>query len=162
MTDVVDKATRSRMMAGIRGKNTKPEMIVRKALHAQGFRFRLHAKKLPGKPDLVLPKYKAVIFVHGCFWHGHANCHYFHIPSTRPEFWREKIHDNQLRDDRNIGLLAMLGWKIMILWECSIRQTSTDPDHTILMKVIVDWLTESNDSMDVSYIRNKGITCSKI
>ena len=93
MADVVDRKTRSRMMSGIRGKNTRPELLIRKGLHARGFRFRLHDKRLPGKPDLVLPKYSAVIFVHGCFWHGH-DCHLFKWPQSRREFWRKKITRN--------------------------------------------------------------------
>ena len=94
MVDVVDTATRSRMMAGIRGTNTKPELLLRKGLHAQGFRFRLHSTGLPGKPDIVLPRHHAVVFAHGCFWHGH-NCHLFKWPSTRPEFWQAKIERNR-------------------------------------------------------------------
>ena len=100
MTDVVNKQTRSRMMSGIKSKNTKPELIIRKALFKKGFRFKLHDKSLPGKPDLVLPKYDAVIFIHGCFWHQH-NCHLFKWPSTRPEFWETKIHRNVEVDKRN-------------------------------------------------------------
>ena len=98
MADVHDKATRSYNMSQIRSRNTKPEMLVRKFLHAQGFRYKLHDKKLPGKPDIVLPKYKTVIFIHGCFWHGHANCKYFKIPESRPEYWRPKIQGNILKD----------------------------------------------------------------
>lgn len=120
MTDVVDQATRSRMMSGIRGKNTRPELAVRKALHARGFRYRLHVSNLPGKPDLVLPKLKAVVFVHGCFWHGHA-CPIFKWPASRPEFWKEKIHKNAERDARNIQLLRDSGWRVAVLWECAIR-----------------------------------------
>jgi DNA mismatch endonuclease, patch repair protein len=97
MADIVPKAKRSEMMAGIRGKNTRPEMLVRRALHAHGYRFRLHRKDLPGKPDIVLPKYRAVIFVHGCFWHGH-DCHLFKWPKTREDFWIQKIKNNQERD----------------------------------------------------------------
>ena len=101
MTDIVDKATRSRMMSGIRGKDTRPEVLVRKALHALGFRYRLHNKSLPGKPDLSFPKYKAVIFIHGCFWHGHS-CRYFKVPKTRTDFWQDKINSNRLRDAQQL------------------------------------------------------------
>lgn len=120
MTDVVDAATRSRMMAGIRGKNTHPELLVRRALHKAGFRFRIHRKDLPGKPDIVLPKHQAVIFVHGCFWHGH-DCQYFKIPKTRTAFWMSKISDNKARDMRNSLALKALGWKVIVVWECDVR-----------------------------------------
>ena len=98
MTDIVDQQTRSRMMSGIRGKNTKPELALRRALHARGFRFRLHSGKVHGRPDLVLPKHRAVVFVHGCFWHRHEGCRYATTPSTRPEFWRAKFDANVARD----------------------------------------------------------------
>ncbi|MDE2385587.1 MAG: DNA mismatch endonuclease Vsr [Alphaproteobacteria bacterium] len=121
MPDIVDKATRSRMMAAIKGKNTKPEILVRKALHAAGFRFRLHDKKLPGKPDIVLPKYKTVIFVHGCFWHGHR-CKNFRWPKTRATWWEEKITGNQTRDKVHLRELKQTGWKILTIWECQVRR----------------------------------------
>jgi DNA mismatch endonuclease, patch repair protein len=120
MADIVDVATRSRMMSGIRGKNTNPEMIVRRILHAAGFRYRLHDKKLPGKPDIVLPKCKTVIFVHGCFWHGHM-CKKFKWPSTRPEWWREKIEGNFARDRRHVSELQSLGWRAITVWECELQ-----------------------------------------
>lgn len=119
MVDVVDAATRSRMMSGIRGKNTKPEMIVRRALHKAGFRYRLHDKKLPGKPDIALPKYKTVIFVHGCFWHGHM-CSKFRWPKTREAWWREKIEGNMKRDEINVSGLHNLGWDVIKIWECEL------------------------------------------
>lgn len=121
MVDVVDAATRSRMMAGIKAKNTKPEMIVRRALHKAGFRFRLHRKDLPGKPDIVLPKYRTVIFVHGCFWHGHG-CRNFKWPKTRVEWWREKIGKNVARDAEKSEALRKMDWKVETLWECEIRK----------------------------------------
>ena len=120
MTDVVDKKTRSRMMAGIRGKNTKPELLIRKALFRKGFRYKLHDKSLPGKPDLVFPKYNAVIFIHGCFWHGH-DCHLFKWPSTRKEFWENKINRNKEVDARNYKALKDDGWLILTIWECAIK-----------------------------------------
>ncbi len=119
MADVVDPATRSRMMSGIRGKNTKPELLIRKALHARGFRYRLHCD-LPGKPDICLPKHRAVIFVHGCFWHGHG-CHLFKWPKTRPEFWRAKIGRNREVDRVAKQRLADAGWRTADVWECALK-----------------------------------------
>lgn len=121
MADVVDKATRSRMMSGIQGKNTKPELLVRKYLHGRGLRFRLHAKNLPGKPDLVFPKYKAVVFVHGCFWHRHSGCKYATTPSSREHFWTNKLSENVARDAYQIAALGGLGWRVYIVWECELR-----------------------------------------
>ncbi|MCZ4290794.1 very short patch repair endonuclease [Hoeflea alexandrii] len=121
MTDIVDKQTRSRMMSGIRGQNTKPEMQLRRALHIRGFRYRLHEKKLPGKPDLVFPKFGAIIFVHGCFWHRHEGCRFSTIPSTRKEFWQNKFRGNVARDHRNIEELVNAGWRVAVVWECDLR-----------------------------------------
>lgn len=125
MADIVDQATRSRMMSGIRGKNTKPERIVRSHLHRSGLRFRLH-KKLPGRPDLVFPKYGAAVFVNGCFWHGH-DCGAFRIPKTRSDFWEAKIMGNRARDARVNLELRRLGWRTFTVWECELRNQS-DPN----------------------------------
>lgn len=121
MADVVDKATRSRMMAGIKGANTRPELALRKALHALGLRFRLHAKRLPGRPDIVLPRWKGVVFVHGCFWHRHEGCRYATVPATRPQFWNEKFAANVSRDQRNLDDLAAAGWRTRVVWECDLK-----------------------------------------
>lgn len=120
MTDIVTKETRSRMMAGIRGKDTKPERLLRTELHKRGFRYRLHYKSLPGRPDLVFPRFRAIILIHGCFWHGH-NCTLFKWPSTRPDFWRAKIEANRRRDERNLAFYKEQGWKVLVVWECSIK-----------------------------------------
>ena len=120
MADIVDRETRSRMMSGIRGKDTKPEILVRKALHAAGYRFRLHRNDLPGKPDIVLPRYRTVIFVHGCFWHGHM-CKHFKWPKTREDFWRAKITRNVERDREAIAALEKLGWTVKVVWECEVK-----------------------------------------
>jgi DNA mismatch endonuclease (patch repair protein) len=122
MADVVDKATRSRMMAGIQGKNTKPELLVRKYLHSRGLRFRLHAKELPGKPDLVFPKYKAVVFVHGCFWHSHPRCKFATVPATNIEFWKQKLDANRERDQRDKRRLKTRGWRVLTVWECQMDE----------------------------------------
>lgn len=120
MTDVVDRATRSRMMSGIRGRDTKPEVMVRKYLHRRGFRYRIASNKLPGRPDIVLPKYRTAIFVHGCFWHRHPGCRYAAMPSTRKQFWQDKFRQNVARDKRVIRELEELGWRVVVVWECSI------------------------------------------
>ncbi len=120
MNDVHTPAVRSKNMRAIRSKNTKPELLVRKALHAAGFRFRLHAAKLPGKPDLVMPRYQSVVFVHGCFWHGH-DCKYFTVPKSRPEFWLAKIGANRARDIRDCEELNRRGWNVIVIWECATR-----------------------------------------
>ena len=112
---------RSRNMSAIKSKNTKPEIAVRKLLHSMGYRFRLHRKDLPGSPDIVLPKYKTVIFVHGCFWHRHENCKYASTPKTRKEFWEKKFRENINRDNLNQANLSLKGWKIIIIWECQLK-----------------------------------------
>jgi DNA mismatch endonuclease (patch repair protein) len=122
VTDIVDQKTRSRMMSGIRGKNTIPELALRRALHARGFRFRLHSDKVAGRPDLVLPKYGAVVFVHGCFWHRHDGCRYTTIPATRPEFWRAKFEANVARDSAVRIKLLEKGWRVATVWECALRK----------------------------------------
>ena len=122
MTDVHNTATRSYNMSRIKGKNTKPEMLVRKFLFANGFRYRLNVKTLPGKPDIVLPKYKTVIFINGCFWHGHEGCRYFVIPKTRTEWWLNKISDTQKRDREAEKHLNLLGLKVITIWECQLKK----------------------------------------
>jgi DNA mismatch endonuclease, patch repair protein len=124
MADVHSKETRSYNMSRIRAKDTKPEMLVRKFLHAQGYRYRLHVKNLPGKPDIVLPKYKAIIFVHGCFWHGHAGCKYYVIPKTRTEWWLDKINRNIANDEKAVKALKKAGWKIITIHECELKPAS--------------------------------------
>ena len=122
----VDKETRSRMMSGIHGKNTKPEMLIRKGLHALGFRYRLHSLKLPGKPDIILPKYRAIILINGCFWHAH-NCHLFKWPSTRKEFWEAKILSNKKRDLENLKQYSDAGWKTLVIWAGQSRYAGLFP-----------------------------------
>jgi DNA mismatch endonuclease (patch repair protein) len=126
------------MMAGIRGKNTRPELIIRRGLHALGFRFRLHDRKLPGAPDLVLPRWRAVILVHGCFWHGH-DCSLFRWPGTREEFWRTKIGRNRIRDAEVETLLDRAGWRVMKVWECSIKGRGKIGAERVI-PLIADWL----------------------
>lgn len=123
--DNVDSATRSRMMSGIRASNTKLEVRLRSVLHRYGFRYRLHVRNLPGTPDMVFPRYKAVVFVHGCFWHGH-DCPLFRWPRTRPEFWRNKIDRNRENDCRVRTALMAAGWRVGVVWECAIRGKGND------------------------------------
>ncbi len=126
MADVHNPKVRSYNMSMIKGKDTKPEIIVSKFLHSKGFRFRLHRKDLPGKPDIVLPKYSAVIFVNGCFWHGHKNCKYFVIPKTRTEWWKNKIDNNIKNDLKNKSGLKSAGWKIITIWTCQLKATKVN------------------------------------
>ena len=121
MTDVFSESKRSYVMSRVGSQNTTPEKIVRSHLHRRGFRFRLHGKKLPGKPDIVLPKYGAVVFVHGCFWHRHYGCRYATTPATRTKYWNDKFRRNQERDRKQQQGLIELGWRVMIVWECEIR-----------------------------------------
>jgi len=120
MADVVNRATRSRMMSGIRGTNTKPELIVRSFLHRHGLRFRLHIRDLPGRPDVVLPKHRVAVFVHGCFWHRHKGCRYATTPRNNAAFWRNKLNGNVLRDTRHTRELTKLGWRVFTVWECEL------------------------------------------
>ena len=138
MADVKSKEARSRNMAAIKGKNTKPEEIVRKYLFANGFRYRKNDKRLPGTPDIVLPKYKTVIFVNGCFWHGHNNCKYFVWPENNAEFWRRKIESNIVRDNKKIAQLRSLDWRVIVIWECQLKPKLRQQSLTHLVDEIVD------------------------
>lgn len=121
MADVHSQQVRSYNMSRIRSTDTKPELLVRKYLHAQGYRYKLHDKTLPGKPDIVLPKYKTVIFIHGCFWHGHAHCKYYKVPQTRTEWWLHKINTNKANDAKAVKALKKDGWKVIVVWECRLK-----------------------------------------
>ncbi|MBK9047878.1 MAG: DNA mismatch endonuclease Vsr [Bacteroidetes bacterium] len=136
MADVHSKQTRSYNMSQIKGKNTKPEMLVRKFLFSKGFRYKLHVNNLPGRPDIVLPKYDTVIFVHGCFWHGHENCRYFVIPKTRVEWWSRKIFGNQLNDVLKNRELIKTGWKVITVWECELKPNTRIETLRKILKII--------------------------
>lgn len=144
MADIVDPAIRSRMMSGIRAKNTRPELFLRKGLHALGFRYRLHAKDIPGRPDLVFPKYNALIEVRGCFWHGHG-CHYCKPPATNPEFWQNKIRNNRLRDSRNLDSQIEAGWRCLIVWECAVRLAQRSANTLDAIALSAQWLTAGDN-----------------
>ncbi len=136
MADVHDIETRSYNMSRIRGTDTKPEMLVRKFLHARGFRYLLHNKKLPGKPDITLPRYRTVIFVNGCFWHGHENCRYFVVPKTRTDWWLKKIERNKQLDNENCITLMENGWKVIPIFECALKKENRDQTLNELIKKI--------------------------
>lgn len=145
--DVVTPEARSRMMAGIRGKDTKPELLIRSTLHRAGFRFRLHQTSLPGKPDLVLPRYRAAIFVHGCFWHGH-DCHLFRWPATREAFWREKIGRNIARDSQQMADLAGAGWRVAVVMECALKGRTRLPFPDIV-ETLGLWLKSDEKVLEI-------------
>ena len=146
MMDIVDKQTRSRMMAGIRGKDTKPELALRRALHARGFRYRLHAKHVRGRPDLVFPKHHAVVFMHGCFWHRHNGCRYTSTPSTRPEFWQAKFEANVARDATVRAALLESGWRVATVWECALRKPDKVAASAEFLSV---WLMSSEVTIEI-------------
>jgi len=137
MADIVPQSVRSRMMSGIKGKNSRPEMLVRRMLFAAGYRFRLHRRNLPGTPDIVMPGRKIAIFVHGCFWHAHKGCKYARVPATRPDFWIAKLQANVERDQLAIEKLAAMGWRVLSVWECAIRNHET---VISLSANLIDWI----------------------
>lgn len=141
MVDVHTPEIRSKNMRAIHSADTKPELLIRKALHAAGFRFRLHKAELPGKPDVVLAKYRTVIFVHGCFWHGH-DCKYFKLPKSHPDFWAAKIEANRARDQVVLAKLNQLGWHVIVVWECATRPSG--PGLPEVIRRISVCLTEGN------------------
>jgi DNA mismatch endonuclease (patch repair protein) len=132
VTDTVSPSKRSAVMAAVKQKNTKPELFVRSFLHKRGLRFRIHAAELPGKPDILLPKYRVALFVHGCFWHGHASCKLARIPKTNVEFWLDKITGNAKRDAVNQTKLSALGWSVVVIWECDLK----NKDLAYLVRII--------------------------
>ena len=147
MVDVHSVAQRSRNMSAIRGKHTKPEIQIRRGLFSRGYRYRLHRQDLPGKPDLVLPKYRAVIQVQGCFWHKH-NCRYFKWPATRPEFWRQKIEGNVVRDQRALYQLKTKDWRALIIWECALKRNSPS-EFEDLIDQIEQWLHSQSEYLEL-------------
>jgi DNA mismatch endonuclease, patch repair protein len=150
VADVVSLTVRSRMMAGIKGKNTKPELIIRKLLYAKGFRYRLHVKNLPGNPDIVLRRYRAVLFIHGCFWHRH-DCHLFKWPKTRDEFWKNKISCNVARDEKALEGLASEGWRVLILWECATKGKARREISELTTRV-ASWIEKNKPSAELAGI----------
>ena len=149
MADVVDQTTRSRMMSGIRGKNTKPEIALRRLLHRSGLRYRLHSAHLPGRPDIVFPSRRIVIFVHGCFWHRHDGCHWCSTPSSNEEFWEAKFAGNVRRDHEAIELLRAASWRVAVVWECSLRATSIDDTTALLL----GWIKSGTGDFESPLVR---------
>lgn len=147
MADIVSPAVRSRMMAGIRGKDTRPELLIRKGLFARGLRYRLHDRKLPGKPDLVLPRHKAVIMAHGCFWHAH-DCPLFKWPSSNVRFWRKKISRNKEVDRRNHAALERAEWRVLTIWECALKGTHKRPTDEVMDKA-ARWVVSGAASREI-------------
>ena len=145
MADIVDPATRSRMMAGIQSKNTKPETLIRRGLHARGFRYSLHSKKLPGKPDIVMPKWRVVIFVHGCFWHRHG-CSLSKMPTSNAAFWDAKLAANQCRDESVKQQLADTGWRTATVWECATRGKFAIENLSTLLDRLAIWIRNKAES----------------
>lgn len=143
MPDIVEPHVRSRMMGGIRGRDTRPELSLRRALHARGFRYRIHVRALPGTPDLVLPRHRAAIFVNGCFWHRHEGCHYCSTPSTRAEFWTAKFTATIARDSRALSALQADGWRTAVVWECGLAADTADET----VDGLVAWLTSASQAI---------------
>ena len=151
MVDVVDRATRSRMMSSIRAKNTKPEIALRRKLHRAGLRYRLHSTKLPGKPDLVLTSRRVVIFVHGCFWHRHNGCHWCSTPSSNIDFWAAKFESNAVRDAEVTAALRSEGWRVAVVWECGLRAPSLEGTTTKLLT----WIRSESGNFESELVRER-------
>ena len=143
--DTVDKDTRSRIMSSVGQRNTSPELALRKALHGVGLRYRLHDRKLPGSPDIVFPKFHAVIFVHGCFWHRHG-CRLTTTPSTRQEFWEAKFTANRIRDRANIVKLQQVGWRVGVVWQCGLKNKHSISD---IGQRVTDWLRSEELELEI-------------
>lgn len=142
MADVLTVEQRRLNMSRIRGKDTKPELMLRRGLHAMGLRYRLHRKDLPGRPDMVFPRYRAAIMVHGCFWHGHG-CPLFKWPATRQEFWQAKIEGNRTRDARDLAGLAAAGWRVLVVWECALKGPHRRPADSVLAEIVA-WMVSNS------------------
>ncbi|MDE2856941.1 MAG: DNA mismatch endonuclease Vsr [Chloroflexota bacterium] len=148
MTDTVSAKKRSEVMSRVGSKDTKPELLIRKGLHARGFRYRLHVKELPGKPDLVFPRYKSIIQINGCFWHGHS-CDLYRFPKSNTEYWKEKIKRNVERDISNIKFLTDAGWRILIIWECAIKRKARLPMEKVL-NIASEWLLSEKPNCEIA------------
>lgn len=150
MTDVHSPEIRSKNMRAIRSKDTAPELLIRRALHASGLRYSLHRKNLPGTPDLVFRQYRSVVFIHGCFWHGHKGCRYFRLPQSRSEFWREKISRNTANDAAAVAALARIGWRVAVVWECALKQKKPDEIRELVGR-IYNWITSADNTRSAEF-----------
>ena len=155
MADVHDPATRSRNMAAVRSRDTKPELLFRRGLFHRGFRYRVNVRTLPGRPDVVLKKYRAAVQIHGCFWHGH-DCDLFHWPQTRPEFWHQKISTNQVRDSTVGDDLRALGWRVLTVWECALRGTQAIPLEDVI-RLAERWILDGGTREEISGRRKRRV-----
>ncbi|MCJ8191380.1 very short patch repair endonuclease [Sphingomicrobium aestuariivivum] len=145
MADIVSPQKRSEMMSGIKNRNTKPELIVRSVLHRSGFRFRLNKKILDTRPDIVLPKWNAAIFVHGCFWHGHEACHLYRLPKSNTDFWADKVEANKQRDAKHIAILTAADWRVLTVWECALKGRKQLPRLTLAQRLIASIRRKTED-----------------
>lgn len=157
--DTVDSRTRSKIMASVRQKDTGIELLLRKALHRVGLRYRLHDRSKPGSPDLVFAHFNAVVFVHGCYWHYHG-CHRSTIPQSRCEFWTEKFNANRLRDERNVSALLKAGWRVLTVWECSLRGKTALPASTVA-QTVKSWLASSKDIGEIPGASSSAKSCPR-
>jgi DNA mismatch endonuclease, patch repair protein len=148
MADIVTQQKRSSMMSGIHSRNTRPELVIRKELFNRGYRYRLHVISLPGKPDIVLKKYNAVILINGCFWHAHE-CNLFKWPKTNEDFWRGKISENRKRDEDNCAKLVVMGWRVLTIWECALKGKNKIPLQ-IIIDIVTSWLNSDNTQYEIS------------
>jgi DNA mismatch endonuclease (patch repair protein) len=148
MADIITPERRSALMSRIKVKDTGIELAVRHGLHALGFRYRLHDSKLFGRPDIALPKYQVVVFVHGCFWHGHHGCPYFRLPKTRADFWQEKINRNRLNDIKNLSALQQAGWRVATVWECALRGPHCDT--SMVVQTLGNWIRGTGPTLEIS------------
>ena len=153
--DIWDKGKRSEVMSKIRSKNTKPELILRKALFARGFRYRVNVKNLAGKPDIVLPKYKTIIFLHGCFWHRHDGCKYAYTPKTNTKFWVDKITSNSERDKASVNKLTDLGWNVIVIWECEIRHKYKHNLTPLIDRIEVEIINNNLHKISVKFYEER-------
>lgn len=156
MVDVMSAERRSLLMSRIRGKDTSPEVKVRRLLWSAGLRYRLHTKGLPGKPDLVFRKWRAVVFVHGCFWHRHSDCPFFRLPKTRTSFWDEKLRRNQERDAATVAALATAGWRVAVVWECGVRL-----DAQAVAQDLAAWIRQGTGCIELA-AQTGSVQCSRL
>lgn len=150
MTDVHSPEIRSKNMRAIRSKDTAPELLIRRALHSSGLRYSLHRKNLPGTPDLVFRQYRSVVFIHGCFWHGHKGCRYFRLPQSRSDFWREKISRNIANDAAAVAALVRTGWRVAVVWECALKQKKPDEIRELVGR-IHNWITSADNTRSAEF-----------